>query len=188
MHGTLGVGAHAGDVSSLAHGGTAHDVSSLAHGGTARFDTATDPLGERVMGVRISSRAERAATWLSLACAVHCLLMPIAISVMPLLSASSVTHLGPTADNVLTLLVVASALAGLGWGYRRHRDMRVVYATGVGLAAYLLGHAPGHAFGDALAHSWYGMALAVLGALTLAGSSFLSARLSHACQTASCAH
>jgi hypothetical protein len=114
--------------------------------------------------------------------------MPIAISVMPLLGASGVTHLGATTENVLTLLVVASALAGVVWGYRRHRDVRVVYATGIGLAAYLVGHAPGHAFGEALAHSWYGMALAILGALTLAGSSFLSARLSHACDSAACTH
>jgi hypothetical protein len=114
--------------------------------------------------------------------------MPIAISVMPLLGASGVTQLGPVAETVLTLLVVASALAGVVWGYRRHRDVRVVYATGLGLAAYVVGHAPGHAFGEALAHSWYGMALAILGALTLAGSSFLSARLSHACTSAACTH
>lgn len=114
--------------------------------------------------------------------------MPIAISVMPLLGASGVTQLGPVAENVLTLSVVASALAGVVWGYRRHRDIRVVYATGLGLAAYVVGHAPGHAFGEALAHSWYGMALAILGALTLAGSSFLSARLSHACTSAACTH
>jgi len=165
----------------------AHAVDAHAHA-HVREVAATDPLTPHVLGVRISSRAERAATWLSLACAVHCLLMPIAISVMPLLGASGVTSLGPTAENALTLLVVASALAGVVWGYRRHRDKRVVYATGVGLAAYLIGHAPGHAFGEALAHSWYGMALAVLGALTLAGSSFLSARLSHACESAACAH
>jgi hypothetical protein len=131
-----------------------------------------------------SSRAERAATWLSLACAVHCLLMPLAISVMPLLGASGLTHLGERAELVMTLLVVASALAGVSWGYRRHRDIRFVYATAVGLAVYLLGHSLGHDQEG----SWYAIGLAVLGGLTLAGSSFLSARLSHACSHATCSH
>ncbi|MDB4989868.1 MAG: MerC mercury resistance protein [Myxococcaceae bacterium] len=105
--------------------------------------------------------------------------MPVAISVMPLLGASGVTHFGPTAELVMTLLVVASALAGVSWGYRRHRDTRIVFATVLGLLAYLLGHA--------YEPSWYGMGLAVLGALTLAGSSFMGARLTHASVHPSCA-
>jgi hypothetical protein len=119
-----------------------------------------------------SSHAERAATWLSLACAVHCLVMPLAMSVMPLLGASGITQLGPTAEHVMTLLVVASAVLGVVWGYRRHHDVRFVYATIAGLCAYLVGHA--------FEGSWYGVLLAVLGALTLAISSFSSARVSHA--------
>lgn len=124
---------------------------------------------------------ERAATWLSLACAVHCLLMPLAIGVMPLLGASGgLSVVGPGADLALTLLVVASAGAGVLWGYRRHRDARLVLATGTGLLIYLVGHV----YED----SWPGVALAVLGALTLAASSFLSARLSHVHDAAHCAH
>jgi len=122
---------------------------------------------------------ERAATWLSLACAVHCLVMPLAMSVMPLLGASGISDLSPRAELLLSVLVVASAGAGVFWGYRRHRDVRVVIATATGLVAYLVGHL----FED----SWPGMALAVLGALVLAASSFLSARLSHV-HDAHCAH
>jgi len=151
------------------------DGSSIAHGTASSVLDADDaPRRSRAMdrSQAHSSHAERAATWLSLACAVHCLVMPLAISVMPLLGASGVTHLGPTAEHAMTLLVVASALAGVVWGYRRHRDVRVVYATLVGLGAYLIGHA--------FEGSWYGLVIAVLGALTLAASSFSSARMSHA--------
>jgi hypothetical protein len=124
---------------------------------------------------------ERAATWLSLACAVHCLLMPLAISAMPLLGASGrLADLGPGTEMGLSVLVVASAGAGIIWGYRRHRDARVVLATGAGLLIYLVGHA----YED----SWPGMVLAVLGALTLAASSFLSTRLSHVHDAAHCVH
>jgi len=126
-----------------------------------------------------ASTAERAATWLSLACAVHCLVVPVAMSVMPLLGASGVTDLAPEAELALTLMVVTSAIAGVTWGYRRHRDGRVVLATGVGLAAYLIGHLH--------EGSWYGLGLGVAGALVLAGSSFLGARLSHACSDPGCA-
>ena len=129
------------------------------------------------------SHAERAATWLSLACAVHCLLMPIAISVMPLLGASGITDFGPAAELTMTLLVVVSALGAVIWGYRRHHDLRFVLATALGLAAYLVGHAIGHESES----SWLGISLAVLGGLTLAASSFLSARLTHTCAHPSCA-
>lgn len=123
---------------------------------------------------------ERAATWLSLACAVHCLVVPVAMSVLPLIGAAGIADLSPAMEHLLTLLVVASATAGGAWGYRRHRDQRVIYATGFGLLAYLVGHS--------LEGSWPGIALAVSGALVLAASSFLSARLQHACEDARCAH
>lgn len=122
---------------------------------------------------------ERAATWLSLACAVHCLLVPVAMSVLPLFGATGALAVDDHAELTLTLLVLGSALAGMVWGYRRHGNLRLVYATLSGLSAYLLGH---------LFHeSWYGVVLAVAGALALAASSFVSARLSHQCEDASCA-
>src|SRR4051794_11114313 len=75
-------------------------LADVRHGASHGHTHAARAAGTQ--GVRVSTRAERAATWLSLACAVHCLLMPIAISVMPLLGASGVTNLGPTAEAILT--------------------------------------------------------------------------------------
>jgi hypothetical protein len=69
-------------------------------------------------------------------------------------------------------MVVVSAIAGSAWGYRRHHDARILAATALGLTIYLAGHA--------LEPSWYGAAFAVIGALVLASSSFLGARLGHA--------
>lgn len=153
---------------SLGHGHHAHSQHAHSHHVHAH-DAA-----ERAQ----MSTAERAATWLSLACAVHCLLMPLVITVLPLLGAAGLGELEPAGHLALTLLVVASALLGVTWGYRRHRDLRIVWATAIGLGAYLLGHW--------LEDSWYGLGLAVLGALTLAASSFVGARLSHTCRDASC--
>jgi hypothetical protein len=120
---------------------------------------------------RDASHLERAASWLSLACAVHCLVMPVALAVLPVLGASSFA-LDEGLDHALSALVIVSATGGAIWGYRRHHDPRFLVATALGLVCYLAGHA--------LEPSWYGAVGAVLGALTLATSSFLSARIGHA--------
>lgn len=125
-----------------------------------------------------ASQAERAATWLSLACAVHCLVVPVGMSLMPMVGLSGFA-LSEGVEAVLTCLVVASAVAGVSWGYRRHRDARIVLATTFGLGGYLLGHA--------LEGSAVGLVLAVSGALLLAASSFVGARLAHQCEEATCA-
>jgi hypothetical protein len=122
---------------------------------------------------------ERVAGWLSLACAVHCLLMPAALTFMPLVGASMAGG-SPRVELALNAVVVASALLGGLWGYRRHRDGRVVVGTLVGLVVYLLGHG--------LDGSMVGPVLAVLGALVLASSSVLSARLRHAVEHPHHAH
>lgn len=129
----------------------------------------------------MASQAERAAAWLSLACAVHCLLMPIVLSVMPLVSSASFA-LSEGTDLVLTVLVVVSVSLGAVWSYRRHRDRRLLLWTSLGLGAYLVGHLLGH-------HgSWLGLSLAVGGALMLAASSFAGARLARHCDDVACSH
>jgi uncharacterized membrane protein (UPF0136 family) len=120
---------------------------------------------------RDASHIERAASWLSLACAVHCLVMPAALALLPVLGASSF-ELDEGLDFALNALVFVSAIAGTIWGYRRHHDGRFVVATALGLTLYLAGHA--------LEPRWYGVISAVVGALVLAASSFLGARSGHA--------
>lgn len=124
------------------------------------------------------THAERAAAWLSLGCAVHCLVFPVAMSITPALGFAGASFEGPT-EAVLTILVVVSSLLGGYWGYRRHRDVRMVLAASLGLASYLVGHA--------LDGSWVGLTLSVGGALLLAASSFLGARMMHDCAP-TCAH
>ncbi|HEX5656781.1 MAG TPA: MerC domain-containing protein [Polyangiales bacterium] len=133
---------------------------------------------------RDASHLERAASWLSLACAVHCLVMPAALALLPVLGATTF-QLSEGVDHVLSALVIVSATAGAVWGYRRHHDVRFLIVTAIGLVCYLAGHA--------LEPRWYGVVTAVLGALVLAASSFLGARLGHAAvhphhADASCSH
>jgi hypothetical protein len=121
---------------------------------------------------------ERAVAWLSAACAVHCLLVPLAAALLPLLGASSQGLLGG-ADPILTVLVVAGGAASALFGFRRHRDLRLSLGMAACIALYLTGHL--------IEPAWYGRALAVLGGIGLALLSFASARLGHA-HSESCAH
>ena len=116
---------------------------------------------------------ERAATWLSAACAVHCLLVPVASALVPLVGVGSqASRIDDRYEDWLHLLVVAGGLLSLLVGYRRHREARIAAAMGLGIALYLVGHAAEQA--------WYGVAISVIGGLGLAAASFWSARRGHA--------
>jgi hypothetical protein len=116
---------------------------------------------------------ERAATWISAACAVHCMLVPVASALVPLVGVGSqASHLNERYEDWLHLLVVAGGLLSLLVGYRRHREARIAAAMGLGIALYLVGHAAEQA--------WYGMLISVAGGLGLAAASFWSARRGHA--------
>lgn len=121
---------------------------------------------------------ERATAFLSAACAIHCLLMPLVIALLPLVGTSGVV-LGGTTEALLSSLVLVSGSATLLLGYRRHRDGRVAALISACLVLYLVGHAHEGA--------WFGSALAVVAGLGLAGASFWSARLGHA-HDGECAH
>jgi hypothetical protein len=113
---------------------------------------------------------ERAATWLSMACAVHCMLMPLLTALLPLAGASlSVLH-HPALELSFAALVLLGAAFTLLSGYRRHRDVGVLCGVLVGLVLYLFGH---------LSAAWYARPMSVSGALILAAASFASARMAH---------
>jgi hypothetical protein len=115
---------------------------------------------------------ERAAAFLSAACALHCLALPVATTLLPALGASEALHLEGGFDLGLNMLVVVSVAAGAVWGFRRHRDVRVTSAMALGLLAYLLGHALENT------------SLSVTAGLILAAASFASTRLTQHCDHA----
>jgi hypothetical protein len=123
---------------------------------------------------------ERAAGWLSAACAVHCLLLPVVSALVPLLGASSrAGALFHGIDPVLSMLVVVGGTLSAVLGYRRHGDARLSAIMLLCIAVYMAGH-----LWEGL---WYGNMLAVAAGLGLAAASFVSARLSHT-HSAECDH
>jgi hypothetical protein len=126
------------------------------------------------------ARLERAAAWLSAACAVHCLLLPLGAALLPMLGASAIGSLGRSVDVALSLLVVVGGVSSALLGFRRHRELRLSLAMMGCVLLYLAGHG--------LEQAWYGRALAIAGGLGLALASFASARLGHNHAPDSCAH
>ena len=124
-------------------------------------------------------RLERAATWVSLACAVHCLVVPLLAAGLPLVAGASPALLHhPALELAFVAVVLGGAAFTAFWGFRSHRDPRVLAVLFAGVMLYVVGHA---------LDGWSASALSIVGALLLAATSFASARLTHT-HSESCAH
>lgn len=90
----------------------------------------------------VSRYLDRIAISLSAICVVHCLAVPLIVTVLPLaaigLGGESHFH------ELMLWLVVPISMIGLGMGYREHASLRIVAAGLIGLtivsAAAVLGH------------------------------------------------
>lgn len=125
---------------------------------------------------------ERAAGFLSAACAVHCLAVPVASAVVPLMGAGNrASELFHGLDPILSVFVVVGGALSALLGYRRHGDVRLSLIMVMCIALYMAGHL--------WEGVWYGNMLAVMAGLGLAAASFVSARMSHShSHDASCDH
>lgn len=88
------------------------------------------------------SALDKTAISLSFLCVAHCLLLPIAVSLFPVLLAL------PFSDErfhlLLVFAVLPTSLIGLGMGCKKHRDWRVMgwglFGVLIVLLAVLVGH------------------------------------------------
>ena len=80
-----------------------------------------------------SYKMDKAAVGLSLMCVAHCLLMPIAIVMLPALSAIFLAD--ERFHSILLFLVLPTSLLALTIGCRKHRRVEIVL---VGLAGLLI--------------------------------------------------
>lgn len=89
-----------------------------------------------------SQSADRTAIGLSFICAIHCLLLPIAVAVLP--SATLIGLEDELFHRLLLIVVLPVSAYALMSGLRRHRN-RIVLVTGVaGLMVLIVGAAFGH--------------------------------------------
>lgn len=104
--------------------------------------------------------------WVSIACAIHCMMSPIILGLLPMVHAS---------EAIETALIVASVAIGaltIGAGYREHHKKRVLILLGCSLVFL------GARFFVA---ARFETAVVVTGAMLMAAAQFINVRLQRHC-------
>ena len=78
---------------------------------------------------------DRIAAGLGIACAIHCLSIPLIIGVLPLLGLTWLAS--ETAESWIISILILTAIFGAYWGLKRHGNLRIlsVFILGVVLLA-----------------------------------------------------
>jgi hypothetical protein len=136
---------------------------------------------------------DRAGTTASFLCAIHCALMPVAVTILPVFGLGFIAH-----EAVEWMLIGLSASLGiisLMMGYRAHRSYHALLVLGMGVGLLCLGrlsHPPvctaNHDHATHITHSHepahgrgLSVTLLVLGGLTVAGAHMINRHLCHSC-------
>ena len=122
--------------------------------------------------------SDKAAIGLSAACAIHCLLVPVALVLMP--SVASLALADESFHVAILVAVIPASVVALTLGCRRHQRYRVTVMGGAGLVVLVVAALVGHdLFGE-----WGEKGLTLLGAFIVAVSHVSNYRL---CQSHHCA-
>jgi hypothetical protein len=122
----------------------------------------------------VTHKLDRTGQTASLACAIHCALMPLVITFLPLMGLAWLAS-----EAVEWSLFGFSAIIGsisLCLGYRQHGSKAALKVLAVGLAVLALGRLADE-------HQWsrYYVVLLVAGGCTVAASHFVNSRLCRSC-------
>ena len=124
----------------------------------------------------ISQRLDTLGALASTACAVHCLLTPAVLALLPLLGAS--IWAAPWLENGAVILAIVLGLTSLLHGYSHHRQFRALGLLLGGIALLAIGRGVvGH--DDQLWETVF----VVLGGLAVAGAHLINRRLCQVCET-----
>jgi MerC mercury resistance protein len=119
-----------------------------------------------------SARLDLVGTYVSLMCALHCLTVPLLVTVLPLAGAG--VFLGGSLEVLFLAASVALATGSLCWGFRRHRRWQMFIVLGVALMMI--------AVGRFLARESFELVFVVMGAAVLAGGHLLNRYLCLTCR------
>ena len=120
-------------------------------------------------------KLDRAGATASLACAIHCAVLPFVVTLLPVYGLSFLA--GETVEWILVGIAIALAAVSLLLGYRRHRSVRVLSMLSAAVVLLLAGRLAEHQTG-----SLNGTFLAVAGGLVLVGAHVLNYRLCKSCR------
>ncbi|MES1924477.1 MerC domain-containing protein [Salinisphaera sp. T31B1] len=119
-----------------------------------------------------TGKLDKTAVALSGLCLVHCLLLPFAIALFPVLGFSLVSH--ETFHQLILILVVPTTAVALGLGWARHRSRTVALLGVIGIAALIAAAFIVHEYGGERLER----AITVAGGLVLAAAHIRNFRLS----------
>src|SRR5438105_13723224 len=81
---------------------------------------------------------DRVGATVSFACAVHCAIVPFAITVFPLLGIGFLAN--ERLERIVLIVSIALASMSICWGIRIHRQRRILFLFGAALFLILFGH------------------------------------------------
>jgi hypothetical protein len=116
---------------------------------------------------------DRFGVYVSAACALHCLALPLLLAGVP--AVGILVLIGEGLEMFLGIGAVLLAVACLCWGFRIHRKKHL-FLTFAAAAAFILA-------GQLFAEGWLETTLVVTGALGLIGSHLLNRKLCRSCHS-----
>ena len=129
----------------------------------------------------IRGRIDRLGMLLSCLCAVHCVLLPFVLALLPLIGLEFLA--GHTFERIFVACAAALACASILVAYRRHRHPQALFLMVPGIALLVFGVAI-----DINAHVVIHTASVVTGGVLVASAHITNLVLSHRHRHATCTH
>lgn len=130
---------------------------------------------------RLAVVVDRVGATASLLCAVHCVLLPFVLALLPLIGLEFLA--GHLFERIFVACAAALACASLIMGYRRHRNPRALYLMVPGIALLVFGIAI-----DLDVHVVIHTVSVVIGGVLLASAHITNLVLTHRHHRATCVH
>ena len=135
------------------------------------------PIKAKVVSERwqhVPERLDQAGATASLMCAVHCAVMPLVITFLPLVGLAFLSD--PRLEWVLFAVSAAIGITSLRLGFLEHRSWRALAVLIIGLGTLATGR-----IAEACALGWWAVPLVVAGGLTVAFAHRVNRRLCQSC-------
>lgn len=114
----------------------------------------------------------------SATCAVHCMLLPFLITILPLYGLSFIVN--ETFEVIMLMASITLAILSLCLGYKTHKNKKMFFLFSAGISLLLLGR-------FAHENDWGFSSLVILfiGGLLISGSHFVNNKLCKSCNSCS---
>lgn len=125
--------------------------------------------------VQAIEKVGKAGNFISIACAIHCMLVPLLFVLLPVIGAGFV--LSGWFEFTILGVAIGISLFSLCWGFRVHRKTRVFALLAVAICFFFLAeYADSH------------VVFSILGGASLIAANYTNSKLCRSCSTCGCHH